>query len=881
MKLSSSGLAAALALVLLAHSAAAVVLPVNVTFEPLPAANYTPTKSLESVNELNNAGLRGSVNFARSMVRTAVGTFSMTFVQQQIQAEQNGNGVDSDAVKDEAISFFTPAAIVIGLGVVCAIIVPIVGLFFCCCRCCGNCGARPLQKNNTRKCRNWLIFFLLVSILFVFAGMVLAFVSNKRFSQSLDVASEAGHNGVDNVGIFLNNTIAEAEQLINNFDAYVDEARNLINLVDDQVGALVQDDIAPTVYSMLDVLVQMDQSINATYTLVDEVHTELDDILSQASAINETLAWMQSATNDMITACQALTSPPPDCAIVAASVFGQAFDFSSITDLSIELAAMTAVYDQHINQFISTANSSFNDLATDVQDQIDVYRTDAIQAIDDISATIHDNIDDARDTVNTVITDQVDAPARHESIDDAMDTAETYDKYRYQGGVALCCMILIVVVLASIGLLMGVLSNDAAALPCDRSGTSNAAGNFLMASVVFAFIFIFFMFLFAAIGFLLSSGVHTVCDPITEGTIYSQVLDVDSTWSNSEHPLCKLANISTVPCPLTFAGVLHACEHNEAAYTALHLSSLIDIQELTDVDSYFNISDFSASVNIDNIVIFDQATEDLLLDFANSGLVQVDYELYENMVANPGLSFNPTTVTNDLDQLQSELNPVVPEELAVSNMIDAIKANITAVNAMASNLQTSITTYDLATDLSSLNETASNLTVAVTAAIDIAEVTVNDLTSTFQTFINNTVGDLIDTATFLIHDFRDNAVDQIENVIGGCAPAYAVYDAVMSATCDYALATMDGFMFAMGLCSTFSIPLIIFAVRLAKYFRKMDSQYYVNAPHRDDYDIGMVTTSVSITSHAAPSSYNNDFLYSNSSDQDYNSSSSEKPPAYY
>lgn len=50
----------------------------------------------------------------------------------------------------EVLKYYWPLILVLVILVLITVLVPIVGLFFCCCRCCGNCGARTKPCDKRR-----------------------------------------------------------------------------------------------------------------------------------------------------------------------------------------------------------------------------------------------------------------------------------------------------------------------------------------------------------------------------------------------------------------------------------------------------------------------------------------------------------------------------------------------------------------------------------------------------------------------------------------------------------------------------------------------------------------------------------------------------------
>jgi hypothetical protein len=80
---------------------------------------------------------------------------------------------------------------------------------------------------------------------------------------------------------------------------------------------------------------------------------------------------------------------------------------------------------------------------------------------------------------------------------------------------------------------------------------------------------------------------------------------------------------------------------------------------------------------------------------------------------------------------------------------------------------------------------------------------------------------------------------QLATTMWKCSPITKLYGGVHAYFCDNLIQNLNGFWMALGWCLLFFVPAIIFAVKLAKYYRKMknkdeeDGEHYAYNP---DYD---------------------------------------------
>lgn len=71
---------------------------------------------------------------------------------------------DPNAHWQEWLQFYSGPAAVFVIGVAFILLLPIIGLFFCCCRCAGKCGARTAIEKRHDSCKRGTLATLLLGI---------------------------------------------------------------------------------------------------------------------------------------------------------------------------------------------------------------------------------------------------------------------------------------------------------------------------------------------------------------------------------------------------------------------------------------------------------------------------------------------------------------------------------------------------------------------------------------------------------------------------------------------------------------------------------------------------------------------------------------------
>uniref|UniRef100_A0A3B4VL67 Prominin 2 n=1 Tax=Seriola dumerili TaxID=41447 RepID=A0A3B4VL67_SERDU len=137
------------------------------------------------------------------------------------------------------------------IGILYIILMPIVGFFLACCRCCGNCGGKMYQKQTSSiHCRRRTLYWgAFVTTVIILAGNICMFRSNEALNVSVDQSPVKLNTTLDNIHTFLtsvpqvretllntsvqldklNSSLAELQSSVNSLQANVTIVRSRIN----------------------------------------------------------------------------------------------------------------------------------------------------------------------------------------------------------------------------------------------------------------------------------------------------------------------------------------------------------------------------------------------------------------------------------------------------------------------------------------------------------------------------------------------------------------------------------------------------------------------------------------------------------------------------
>ncbi|NXI59076.1 PRM1A protein, partial [Chloroceryle aenea] len=350
-------------------------------------------------------------------------------------------------------------------------------------------------------------------------------------------------------------------------------------------------------------------------------------------------------------------------------------------------------------------------------------------------------------------------------------------------------------------------------LPTQRSCLSNASGNFFMAGVGFSFIFSWLLMLLVLITFALGGNAYMIiCESWGSQQLF-QLLDTPGLI-----PGFNLSELLGQESGTTnFSEVYRQCQQDAALWQTLHLDQSVSLDELLNISQYTGeISTAFEKVNItlSPISLLSQGQRDLLLDASRVGqppnftltLEQLDQNMTQGSLLD---------LAAELEQLADKVGTDVKENLKTDarRLRDLDKEMQTRFSGLLQSLKENI---------HFVQSGAAQLEAQTKAALDEARKT--------QEFLDRETANIIKNETWafleMLLDFFETyifwAKSRLTRDMARCKPIAQAVDNVEAIACNYLLDSLNAFWFSLGWCTTFLLPGIILAVRLAKYYRRMD-----------------------------------------------------------
>ncbi|NWH76653.1 PRM1A protein, partial [Piaya cayana] len=689
------------------------------------------------------------------------------------------------------IGFIVSAA----LGLLFILLLPLVGLCFCMCRCCDNCGGEmhQRQKKNADCQRSCFATFLFVASLIIrqVVGVLCAYAANQHLTNQVRGAKKLVNSNFKDLKTFLNDTPAQIDYLVSQYNTTKDKALSDLNSKYFGLGGL-----AISIRETKEALENVSVSVEVLQEGTERLHANLTEVKMHLS----------NTLND--SACSAAQAAST-CNIIRNSLHQLNINanFSGLPGVSSQLAKVNDVLKIDLSSLVQKLNMFI------------------LLDIKNVLESIGSNITTFTKTlpVQKILADLMIYLTQSETyVQDYFPVVEQYDFYRWLGCLILCCMLVLILVFYYLGLLCGTCGYDKHASPTTRGCISNTGGNFLMAGVGFSFLFSWVLMVVVVLTFVTGGNVEKlVCEPFEDKTLF-KVLDtpylLNQHWKNYlSGILFKNPNIN-----LTFEKVYSDCKENKGIYTSLHLEHLFNINEFLNISMYTEDAALRIEhiqINLSKIILLDETGKENLLNFSSSGIEGINFAAYLTEINKSVTKVDLLSFANDLEARADQL-----PKGALENALKGHANNIRTIhNQQVVPLEQAMSTLNQSIRL--LKRTSSELMVKVKnviSAVNAAQLLINNNASLV---IVQETKKYMDTIVGYFEQYIEWVKESIAMEVAACKPIANVIDtAVDIFLCSYIADSVNTFWFGLGGSSIFLIPAIIFAVRLSKYYRRMDTE---------------------------------------------------------
>ncbi|XP_032240086.2 prominin-1-A [Nematostella vectensis] len=732
----------------------------------------------------------------------------------------------SGAIIDRSLSFEAPFAVPSAISLLASLVIPLTGLIFCCCRYFGRCGGKLEEEDmefSPVKSRHRLSVAIAFCSVFILIGSSCIFIASNRLGTSFPVLNTVLEESVDDVITYKNNTIKELKYVT------VSEMKFTSDLVAEDLDAISQQVVGPVmgeartlVAPLLDALVSTGNVVSKMRAILKNISVTVSELKSLNSELRQQLYDSRQNLTDVRAACNAdmdaklagiCDQIPSGDALVAVA------DFNKVPNVTKELESIEDVLRTDISIEARKGNVTFEEIPLSVARSTYSGRQDianSIAELEDLSSDLINQLEEAAEQfVQTTL-----EPFREEmnSYVGPSGSYKEYDTLRFFSFIGLACTVLLGVLIMYCGLTAGVLGSRDYDTPSTRSLTSDAAGRTLMASVTFFFLCSLFLNLLVGLLFFLSSNATILCKSAADLSLIEKTVDDPSFLGY--YPLSKTL-LGDGNVEIKLSDVLRGCEQDESPWQLLHLDTRFNLTNMTNYrDKIPPMDEIFKELNstIAGVTILTLDAEQTLNDTLDAGVHLISFGNFTKQTQKPLVNVSLDAFSSDLKNVSDTARPtnegVADGLVFIANRLQMIQTDI---------IETSEGLVSLLNSKVILLEEKSNITLE-----SIKDVFTR--TKALDGFLRNRALVLANEASHRnlgrilgwIDQYIEEALLKIRQDVGNCSPIRTIYDANLSAACEYLLSALNALWLSLGTIALFLVLTIILCVRLAKHYRRAE-----------------------------------------------------------
>ncbi|KZC13741.1 Prominin-1-A [Dufourea novaeangliae] len=708
------------------------------------------------------------------------------------------------------------------IGLLLAAILPCVGLFFCCCRCAGHCGA---HKNNYEgkhhRCKKVMLNMLLIVVAtIILFGVVCAFVTNEYMQEGTRELPNNAKTSLKDVKLYLSTTKQQVHNVLeNNFD----ELEVNLNQILQASGRTVTEQLAE--YSHAVSLTNLSDIVAGLESIKEDLKTMQTitrDLRTNASQLDIVVRGVKKNLLHTLSACKTQNCKQVlnDYKVNQMSVqvdFDKYMDryFPKLPNVTSALYNITMLMKGNIVSEVSKGKESFLKIQKDIQQAVN-------QTIPVVSASISragyylggaaNNITSVIDRLN------VDIDKRYIRYLDIVRThIDQYSPYRYYLGFGISGILLSVLTCLTCGLCCGIFGKR----PDDTDEHCNkgSGARFLMMAVWTIFLLTSVLMVITVIHMVTGVLVQrAVCEPLKNPKDNRMFALVDEMVQIKKILYPKNPNVD-----LNMSYIVTECHLNNTVYNVLQLKNLFDVKTLREYAGRSDINDtiqqLRRKISLSpGVVILTKSAKSKLNDLAESGLSDIKFYQYAEILADNITNINLEHLARQLREVSAKL-PEGQEEIRDNleknaHDLDHYHKDLVVPMAMLSE-QLSEKALTLQENIkfnhSSMAEAIHELVKEVTMAQQFLNKDGPEYVQLLATRFGNAFLHQVD-------DYLEHVIENAMSEVGRCGPVSNAYNATLVAGCNRILDPFNGFWASVGWCLILFIPTIIICVKLSTLY---------------------------------------------------------------
>lgn len=768
------------------------------------------TKSIDIHYEKSSDGLDPLFKFSRFFVKT---TLNNKLPIEMVKKIQSGN-VDILQDGKKFIMDHIGFLVTIAVGLIFVVIFPLVGCFFCFCRCCNKCGGEMIQTRESRSStsRRFLSFLLLLGVVLSASGTAFMFASDFRLTTNINQVPGTLSNVMAVMSDYGDNTYTEIDFLgSETVDFLLDVIKRDLNNLDVLVGKPIREEldkkvhirkIFATIKDLAKGMQSLEISMNSTMKAIDDVKTNTIDLDKKLNTLRTKIVNVYTACNNTDPVCKQNK--------LDTKALETTFSAKNLPDLSKEIKLLTGI---DLLGKIKQPETDFEDIPELVHNKSAAKIQDVNKILDDVQSKIPEYLDQTKKfkthLKKGIVAGQNLKVFTNQS-NELLKRVMPYNQLRSYAFLGLAGLCLFIVALLLFGLILGTCGNDDYVNPVNRGSTSNCGGCLLMGSVYFIFLIGWLLMLLTTIMFIPGAFTEVYgCRNLREigqGSIDKVLVEVTG------HNFGKIL-FNNDSYNVTISHIYNGCKNGQGIYKAAYLKYFVDLNSIFNYPQDHGVKNdlTSIKVNLSDIQILTPEIEKQLNDSISA--LKIDFDAYNSEISKTNSPTAIIDLSKTLDLLSSASNPYGSNFKEYANDTRMIEQKeLRQLKASQAILMTRVN--GLKQNSISANNSLYNIKEELIFAQDVVMKNGSEIVREVLIRFADRILKIWDSFVIYVKDLVDNKIAK-------CRPITDLYNyLVIDMSCGV-IDSYNAFWFGLGWCLFFLVLNLCFAVKLAKYFRRM------------------------------------------------------------
>ncbi|XP_027709732.1 prominin-2 isoform X2 [Vombatus ursinus] len=710
----------------------------------------------------------------------------------------------SDVVRYEA--GYVVCAVIASLFL---LIVPTVGVCFCCCRCRRRCGGRVKVEHKSMACeRGSLMTFLLLITLLLLTGVICAFITNQRTHDEVGPGVRAVPGMLNSLQGLVSDVPQELKAVAEQFSIPQNRVLEELDAVGVNLGSTIHTQLRGTVYPVLASLQRVGQDLQISLDHLQLLNSSTVYLQGQQEPLGSSLRDHRHKLRYLLqdAQCQGCAS-----ALSHSQLLELGANFSQVPSVKSVLQKLKGVPEANFSNMVQKDNSTFNTLpvltAMETANIVQELKEEVAQIPEEVR-TLSEGFpgSEAADRWRQALAQAENSSRPY------LHMIQRYERYRWIAGYVLSSVILLVVICNFLGLSLGLWGISAREDSGHTEAKGEAGAQFLMAGVGLSFLFSgpFILLIFAT--FLLGGNIQTLVCRSWENQELYQFADTPGNLP----PSVNLSHLLGLKKDVSILSAYQQCKEGAALWKVLQLNGSYDPEKHLGINKYTaKLQEQVENFNVDmkDLDLLNAAAKRDLEAFRSSGIERIDYPSFLTQVQKPVVKVDILKLVKELEKLgQAQTESALGQQL---------KQEAQALRALYQEKilpqQTHVVTLNRS--VRALSASASNLQLVVSETLVNASSWKTELPIWAHWILKNESECFLNREMAYFIQYVNWARETVTEHIATCQPLSGALDNSRVILCDLIANPWNAFWFCLAWCTFLLIPSIIFAIKTTKHFR--------------------------------------------------------------